>query len=174
MAHFQKAVSGNAYKNNGGTVIVGGSATTRTDVNVASFSQIRGFNSKIEAGPKLVANYTSKGVSGNVFSYIAAGEYQIINSSTKIGGASSSVIKFAGQEYQRISIARIESRRSTDILTIGLAYRTGRPISALSVSNDSFGSDSAARPSRALPGELTFMRGSPTPYSTTYAARTGS
>ena len=120
--------------------------------------------------PKLVGLSITGVLSGGTFAYQAAGEYIINGFSTLINGSTNNTFRSAGNDYGiRRSIHQRESVRTALTAT---AIRNGQwhvtsgifdP--AQSFQNDmgtweTRGTDDAANPSQAVPGELVYYHGS--------------
>lgn len=163
MAYYGKAVSGNNYKNNGCTILFGGTATAATVNSVGK--EITGYPRSSGTQWSTAMNYVDDVISGARLGRMGEGEYIILGVTALIAGAANTFLqKAGGQLAGRRSINFIESIRTTKILTTGgWNYQTGAAVSP-TASNDTFknirGSgnvDDAAHPTRSAPGEWVFL-----------------
>lgn len=175
MATIQASVSGavTATSTNNRTGRFKGAATS-TIVSGLMKGIIAGRDGTI-TGNRLVDNtWMDKALSSGTFAYLRAGYYIIKRVTTSISGVTSNVMKFGGQRSRR-SINFTESNRVTRTATAIVAgyYKitTGTFSTPPTSANDSFGTDDAARPSRAVPGELTFKYGRPLPFDEEYSVK---
>lgn len=91
---------------------------------------------------------------------------------TDLAGVSYDGLKGGGNNITRRPIHYSESRKTVHIVSWN--YATGEPTyDSPAVTTDSFGTDDAARPTRAIPGEFVYKGGSNTPVNANYGAKTG-
>lgn len=162
-APYQKAITGNSYKNKGATVVFGGNANTTSGpvTNVPTLAQVVG-NPAIgkSIGSQIVSGGLTgvqKALSSGSLASMTKGRYVMtwLSGGYLAGVAARSLNTPANYNINNIqSIHKKESYRSRLIVTAGWNYTTGRPLTTPTAQLDSFGNDDAARPSRALPGEF--------------------
>lgn len=154
---------------NAGTAFaLGANQTLLDDVSISPGNQNRVFGSTVidgsTSGPATVAN------SSAAIAYIAAGEYAIKRVTTTVAGISNTTLRSGALQPGRIRA--IKSRDSVRDTLVATAIRagnwniyTGTFSSAPSASTDglgdvagnaSGGSDNAANPTQAVPGELVY------------------
>jgi len=127
-----------------------------------------------ETDATIAAGTDSKGVyqplTGD-YAKTRAEQYVVQGATTKIAGQAyaNGVFTNADKGFGRYP-QPIESRRTIHISD--WSYITGAA-TITGVTNDSFGSDNAARPTRSIPGELVVMRTGKTPTQSDYAEKTG-
>jgi hypothetical protein len=164
MAAYTKAISGNAYKNRGGTVVFGGNATTTTTSpftnNPALSLTVANKAIGQTIGSQVVASSTlgvQKALSSGNLATMTKGRYVMtwLSGGYLAGVAARSFNTPANYNINNLnSIHKKESIRSRLIVTAGWNYVTGRPLTTPTAQSDSFGNDDAARPSRSIPGEF--------------------
>lgn len=176
-----------AYKDNSATVMYGGNAnTTSGPVTQVLDHTTMGYHSgKCGGVPQVPAtdatiaaggetSPTFKPFSGGTFAYQAANNYVIPGVSQTISGAASSVLKFCSMPKLRKSIHKREQvrtlRQSSWNLVTGAAATNTVEVHYAGVSGIT---DHAARPSRAVPGELTIMETGNSATDSDYSAKTG-
>lgn len=161
-------------KNNSGVVVYGGN-TTRTDFAVKNSTgdnntRVNGTGPKITNGSGL-----NKALSAGTFAVMTAGLYVIRKITTTLAGvANTSILSGASDFGHRLPIAFKESQRTTFLSGLSWAANPGKlPTYTLTKSNlnTSYGNDNAARPTLAIPGELTYIVGK-TPINDDYKAKT--
>lgn len=183
---------GQPTRNNGATVMLAGNIDATETVTNALGKDILSFRSGIHGSriPSPETNATIaagtatagvfKAVDAGLFAKMTAGEYIIRRQADKIAGVSNTVLNSGASDFGRNSIHKKENRRTTRMIQAGWNFATGQfltdPVNAL----DSFGNDDAARPTRAIPGELVlFVHGPSTdgalavPLQDDYKAKTG-
>jgi hypothetical protein len=175
---YQRVISANAYKNNGGTVVMGGNATTtgggpngpnvtnvpdltnivRNDVYYGSKVPNAETNATIAAGSDTKPTY--KPISAGTYRNFPERNFLIRGSTspTTIAGVANTIMQSPGRRGRTRSIHYLESRRTIRIT--GWDYATGAATIG-SVASDSFGQDHAARPTASIPGEWAYVVGKP-------------
>lgn len=166
----RKAVNANAIKNNAAYIMNGGAVTG--SVTSAAFNSLHvghGGGSILASGiDRLPAKQA-----GN-FGKMVAGVYTIMRVSTTLAGLADTTLQTGAGNFGRRSINYNESNYTLHAVSSSWNYVTGAFLtSPPPVSNDDFGNDNAARPTRAIPGELQYQEGSNTPLQKDYAAKTG-
>ena len=181
----QAAVSGNATKNNGGTVKKAGNTNTSTGPITATRTLMQDAVA-VSYGSKVSLSSGSAGSSGNLgtfnaittFAYpMVAGRYIMKKNTSYVNGSASTFLTSCANDGQSKSIALLETTRAmgSGYLT-SWDYETGAITKGANAGAAvSFGEDNAARPTDAVPGELTYKTGSPTPtnWQDEYKPRTG-
>lgn len=169
-------------RNNGATVPRGGAIATGGPVTSAPDNLTQGYTSKGVGGTGVLSKTgsnigTQKAVSANAFARnMVAGQFVMMRYGY-IAGSATNFLNSGAADFGRRSIHYKENRRSYHITSWN--YETGAATKGADT-NDTFGNDDAARPTRAIPGELTFTdRGIAKsgslaiPLSTDYPAKTG-
>lgn len=150
-----KAKASSPVKNNGGIVPRGGNVSSNGPVT-ASDTLTQGYQSKGVGGTGVVQSSnlgTGKAVTGATFAaQMASGKYVMMRYGY-VGGNASSFLNSAAGDFGRRAIHYKENRRSYHITSWN--YQTGAATKGAET-NDSFGQDHAARPTRAIPGEFVF------------------
>lgn len=177
-----KAITGNPIKNNGATVPRGGAIVTGGPVTSAPDNLTQGYTSKGVGGTSVLSKTgsnigTQKAVTANAFArQMVAGQYVMMRYGY-IAGSSTNFLNSGAADFGRRSINYKENRRSYHITSWN--YETGAATKS-GDTNDDFGRDDAARPTRAIPGELTFTEHGmaatgalAVPLNTDYPAKTG-
>lgn len=169
-------------KNNGAVVPRGGAIATGGPVTSAPDNLTQGYTSKGVGGTDVLSKTgsnigTQKAVTANAFArQMVPGQYVMMRYGY-IAGSATNFLNSGAADFGRRSIHYKENRRSYHITswnyTTGAATKSGD-------TNDNFGTDDAARPTRAIPGELTLTdhglakSGSlAVPLNTDYPAKTG-
>lgn len=178
----QRAVSGNPYKNNGGVVVKAGNVSSDSPVSrltILSNSQYDG-----SYGAKITLAGGTAGQSGHLgtfnpkstFAYrMVEGEFIVHGKGVtrKINGAASNAIASgAADTGGRRPIAFKENTRRLNITSwnaVTGAATKGANAGALS----SFGTDDAARPTDAVPGEICYKTGKLNPVQDEFKPRLG-
>lgn len=174
-----KAITANAIKNNGATVFYGGNvpSTSRVVTNVLGLTAA-GYRSGKHGS--VVPNSVSYGVypvnnTGN-FAKMTVGKYVTMKQATELAGLATTKLLFGANADVRLSINKVESMRTSFLSgwSFSASSEAGARVSyTYSNKNLSFGNDDAARPTRAIPGELTYNKGASTPTNDDYKAKTG-
>ena len=165
------AVTGGSTKNNRGVVVNAGSSTGK-------LGKVSLGRQQVATGSVVVdRETTNKANSAGVFSYSTQAPISR-RLSVVIGGSASNVLLSGALVPGQISsIKKIESRRVVRKATAMRAgyfnLTTGRFTTNPTSATDSFGSDVAASPTRAVPGQLVYKLGPVTPVTVNYAAKTG-
>lgn len=181
-----KAISGNTVKNNGGTVMGAGNLDGR---NVTKDLSIR--TSLQQAKQPTVKNATTQGVqkavSAGTFAYQEAGNYVGHKyTGMKVAGVTSNILRGGSGDFglgTRKAINSTAGNRRYNITgwnyvtgaatTGGLAGAAFSWIDPNVAGGATAGVDSAANPSRAIPGEFTYLVTGLTPTNLDYSAKTG-
>lgn len=152
------AKSGQPVRNNGAVVPRGGNIATNSPVTSAPDNLTQGYNSRGVGGTtplsKTGSNIgTMKAVSSGTFARnMVSGQYVMMRYGT-IGGSTTNFLNSGAGDFGRRSILSKTNRRSYHITSwnyvTGVATKSGD-------TNDSFGADNAADPTRAIPGELVY------------------
>ena len=176
------ARAGRPVKNNGAVVPRGGDIASNGPVTSAPDTLTQGYTSKGVGGTSVISQTgsnigTQKAVSANAFARtMVAGQFVMMRYGF-IAGSSTNFLNSGAADFGRRAIHYKENRRSYHITSWD--YETGVATKG-APTNDDFGRDDAARPTRAIPGEFTFTdRGIATsgslavPLNTDYPAKTG-
>lgn len=181
-----KAITGNRIKNNGATVLGAGNLD---GVNVTKDLSIR--TSLSQDTRYQVKNATTQGVqkavSAGTFGYQEAGNYVGHKyTSMKVAGVSNNVLRSGAGDYglgTRKAINSISGSRRYNITgwnyvtgaatTGGLAGAAFSWIDPNVAGGATAGVDAAANPTRAIPGEFTYLVTGLTPTQLDYSAKTG-
>lgn len=181
----QKAVTANAYKNNGGTIKKAGNANTTTGPITASRTLMQDAKTTTY-GAKVVLSSGSTGSSGNLgtasaftnFAYpMVAGRYIMKKNTSYVNGSANTLLtSCAGDFGIRRSIPKLETTRA-----LGSGYLTSWDYETGAITKGanaggliSFGNDDAARPTNAVPGELAYKTGAKLPVQDDYKPKTAS
>lgn len=178
------ALTGNPYgsfdeaKNANGTMKANGSITSLVmDAVTTPSPVVDAFASKVVEDTVTVKDYAGKAVVGGTFAF---NNTKPISSliSDELAGVSNDAILTPGNDGDVIrSINKLETLRSRRFTTAVRANKYNRVTNKFDagfpvVAAESLASDDAANPTQSVPGELTYMRGSPTPYNDNYKAKT--
>jgi hypothetical protein len=160
-----KAISGNAIKNNGSTIVYGVTSTsTRNTLNrtFAGYKDTKGGRAHVIAPlHELALNFTNKALSSGTFAQMRVGQYIIRLVTTKIATVTNKSI-YNGPVNRNFKSIRYNEHNNTIHNRMGEVtydYRTGYPTTTPIVTVDAFGNDLAARPTRSVPGHLTYSAG---------------
>lgn len=184
---IQAAVSGNAYKNNGGTMKKAGSADVSAGQPVTKSRTLMDDAVAISYGSKVALSSGSTGSSGNVgtfkaltsgtFAYNMVADRYIMKKRTHYvnGVASTLLTSCASESAERYrNPSYLESTR-----TYGSGVSATYDIYSGTLTkggnyggSSSFGQDHAARPTNAVPGELTYKTGKAGAIQDDYKPRT--
>ncbi len=172
------AISANPTRNNGATVLFGGNANTtgvKPNVTNAPFLSVVGPTADL-----LFQSGTAQGVifakSAGTFGKLTPGSYIAKRMTTTLAGIADTTLLTGGADFaNRRSINYNESNYTLHAVSSSWNYVTGAFLyNPPPVSNDSYGTDDAARPTRAIPGELQYSEGTgPIPTQKDYSAKTG-
>jgi len=186
----QAAVTGNAYKNKGGTIKKAGNANTTTGP-ITSSRSLMDDATRTGYGPAIALSSGSTGSSGNVgtasaftnFAYnMVAGRYIMKKNTSHINGSASTLLTSCAADVGiRRSIPKLETTRAlgSGYLT-SWDYETGAITKGANAGqstefkqNGGTLSDTAATPTDAIPGELSYKTGAALPTDDDYKPRTG-
>lgn len=179
---YGKAVSANAYKNNGATVMYGGNVPSGGRTNSLDYTYIG--RRSFFPGPKVVSGRTGKALTSGTFAYQAAGKWVMVggNVTATLAGVANTSLQSGAADFGRRSINKMVNLRSTFVTawawtagstTTYAATKSNQNIVAGTIGNaDEYGNDNESTSSRTLPGELTYMKGAVAPVNADYPART--
>jgi len=177
------AVSGQPIKNDGATVLFGGNIDSTNTVTNAPNKEIFSLHTG-SSGSRVPTpggqKPTFKPISAGAFASQKEGEYIIRRFTNEIAGIASTLLNSGASDFGRRSIHLKENRRTTLMVTAGWNFATGQFLTSPTEQLDAFGNDDAARPTRAVPGELVFHSHGPAnegalskPLLDKYKAKTG-
>jgi hypothetical protein len=178
----QTTAKSGPIRNNGATVPRGGAIVSGGPVTSAPDNLTQGYTSKGVGGTSVISQTgsnigTQKAVTANAFARtMVAGQFVMMRYGY-IAGSATNFLNSGAADFGRRAINYKENRRSYHITSWD--YETGVATKG-APTNDDFGQDHAARPTRAIPGEFTFTdRGIATsgalavPLNDDYDAKTG-
>lgn len=169
---IQPNVKGSGAVNNRGVTTRAGTSTKLTNVRVSRF------NTTVFASTVIDNSWADEAVSAGTFAYNNSKPVAKRSTST-LSGVSNTVLRSGADQPQLIrSIHKLETLRSNRV-TSGIrankfnrytgAWDNGYPVVAV----DSLATDTAATPTRAAPGQLTYKLGQPVPVTDNdYKAKT--
>jgi hypothetical protein len=179
----QAAVSGNTTKNNGGTIKKAGNANTTTGPITVSRTLMQDAKAT-PYGAQVALSSGSAGSSGNLgtasaltnFAYkMVAGRYIMKKNTSYVNGSANTLLTSCASDVgRRRSIHKLETTRvyGSGYLT-SWDYETGAITKGANKGQvASFGNDHAARPTSAIPGELTYKTGAKLPVQDDYKPTT--
>ena len=164
--------------NNHGTMKANGTVTSNVVESVTTPDPKVGvFASTVIDDGTTAVDYAGKAVSAGTFAYNNTKPLSSLIT-TVIAGVSNDAIKTPGNDGDEIrSINKVENNAS-DLFTTALRankynrttgeWDAGYP----ALTTISFSADDAAAPTAAVPGELTYMKGSKVPFNDNYKAKT--
>jgi hypothetical protein len=161
---------GTSTKNNGGSIIAGGSSPA-----LLAKRSPKGYNVGVFASV-VVENSTlgnTKSISGGVFAHSHV-KPLAARITTELAGVDSTALSKPSDIVTR-SINKIESAVTNKTATAfrnGFNFYTGQFSAPVTTTTDSLGSDVAANPTAAVPGKLTYKLGKPAAVVTAYKAKT--
>lgn len=164
------AVTASSTNNNGGSVVNGGTTSLLDSLDLG-YSDVGVFGSSVVDG-----NDTDKALSAGTFSY--SNQNPVAKRVTEsLSGVSNTYLRSGSSYHSDIhSIHKIESvttRRLTTAIRAGYwNIYSGTWTNPVTVGVDSFGTDDAANPTGAVPGELTYKTGAAVPVQDDYKAKT--
>lgn len=165
--------SATVRKYGGITIMDGGNKASDSVVTAVPGIETMGYRSGVSGskvpGPSSSAG-TSRGLGSGTFAYQVAGKYCIRRVSDTINGTANTTLVSGCSDWGiRRPIHSATTRRSVKVTGWNVNWqRTGT-----TETNDSFGADHAATPTRAVPGELVYMETGATPTQDDYQAKTG-
>lgn len=174
-----KAIEENAIKNNGATVLYGGNVPSNATrvTNVIGMTAV-GYHSGKHGS--VVPNDVDSGIypvnNAANFAKMVPGKYIAMKQTTELAGSATNVLLFGDNAGGHRSIHKIEEMRTSKLSAWSVATTSeggARTTYTYSNLNLGFNEDNAARPTRAVPGELTYQKGSNTPVNDDYKPRTG-
>lgn len=161
--------------NNRGTVAKGGSVASGKLTNVG----VSRYNTDVFASTVVDNDWADKAVSGGTFAYNDRDGVAMRTTSELAGVSNTSLLNGSNVPSLVRSIHKLETLRTRRFTTAVRAnkynrytgqFEAGFPVVAV----DSLATDTAATPSRAIPGQLTYKLGQPAPVSNNdYKAKTG-
>ena len=179
MAEMQQnssAVTGTYYtgtstKNNGGSIIAGGTNPSRNLIKKSPKGSNVGVFASVVVQSDLVGN--TKAVSAGTFSHNHVKPLSA-KVTTELAGVNNSALLRAENKVTR-SIHKIESvvtNKTATAFRAGFNLFTGQYSGAVTTATDSLGSDVAANPTASNPGRLAYMIGRRVPTLVSYKAKT--
>ena len=162
---------GTSTKNNGGSIIAGGSNPVRNLVKQNPKGSDVGVFASVVVKSDLVGN--TKSVTGGTFAH---NHVKPISAkiTTELAGVGNTAILKGADKVTR-SIHKIESfitNRTATAFRAGFNMYTGAFSGAITTATDSLGNDVAANPTSAVPGKLTYQTGSNVATVDSYHAKT--
>lgn len=181
MAKFvtAKAFSGNPIRNNGASIIYGqvrGNVVTNAPGRLLVGATKGVMNHPIPPNANPLMGNAIKAITAGPFATNrnGTGTYMIKGVTRTIATVANTALLWGPANRGRRSIALNEHNNTRRVSEVTFNYATGQPSATPRVTVDNFGTDTAARPSRAVPGHLLYMAGTKTPVTTkNYQARTG-
>ena len=164
--------------NDNGTMKANGSSSSNVMDQVKTVvGPVDAFGSKVVEDSVTVVDYAGKSVSAGTFAYNNTKPISSLVTTTIAGVANSSILTPGNDGDTVRSINKVETVRSRRFTSAVRANKYNRVTNKFDagfpvVAEDTLASDDAATPSRSVPGELTYMRGSTTPYNDDYKAKT--
>jgi hypothetical protein len=164
--------------NDNGTMKANGSSSSNVMDQVKTVvGPVDAFGSKVVENSVTVVDYAGKSVSAGTFAYNNTKPISSLVTTTIAGVANSSILTPGNDGDTVRSINKVETVRSRRFTSAVRANKYNRVTNKFDagfpvVAEDTLASDDAATPSRSVPGELTYMRGSTTPYNDDYKAKT--
>ena len=161
MAEIQQnsgAVTSTSTKNNGGSIIAGGTNPSRNLVKRSAKGYNVGVFGSVVVNSDLVGN--TKAVSAGTFAHDHVKPLSA-RVTTELAGVNNNALLRAENRVTR-SIHKIESvvtNRTATAFRAGFNFYTGRFVGSVTTATDSLGSDGAANPTSAVPGKLTYQLG---------------
>lgn len=169
----QAAISGNPIRNNGGTVKKAGNVAANSPIT--SSRTLMQDAARTPYGPKVVLSSGATGSSGNVGTYsfgtnfayqMVPGRYIMKKATSHINGSANTLLTSCAADVGiRRPIPFLETTRA-----LGSGYLTSWDYETGAITKGanagaavSFGTDDAAHPTDAVPGELAYKTGSPNP-----------
>lgn len=181
MANYQAAVTGNAIKNNGGTVLKAGAANLTKGPVTQNFTLMESVTTPLTYGTKVALSSGAAYSSGNLGTFNAKttfayeqvpGRYIMKKYTYYVNGvADTSMNSCASSSSENMrSIPYLETARTLGSgVTASFNPFTGTYTKGGNAGGlMSFGEDHAARPSNATPGELQYKTGALLPVSDEY------
>ena len=164
--------------NDSGTMKANGSSSSNVMDQVKTVTgKVDAFGSKVVENSVTVVDYAGKAVSAGTFAYSNTKPISSLVTTTIAGVANTSILTPGNDGDTVRSINKVETVRSRRFTSAVRANKYNRVTNKFDagfpvVAVDTVGADDAATPSRSVPGELTYMRGSTTPYNDNYKAKT--
>lgn len=161
MAEMQQnsgAVTATSTKNNGGSIIAGGTNPSRNLIKQNPKGYNVGVFASVVVQSELVGN--AKAVSAGTFAHDHVKPLSA-KVTTELAGVNNNALLRADNKVTR-SIHKIESvvtNRTATAFRTGFNFYTGRFSGSVTTATDSLGSDVAANPTSAVPGKLTYQTG---------------
>ena len=176
--YYTTAISGNAQKNKGGTILNAGNANTNliNNLTLANNAYKNGYGSRpiLAVSPTQSGNLgIGKPLSGGVFASMEKGKYVGMIIGTRIAQTDNTTLAGGSADFARKSslINAYYGDRRLNITS--WAYATGVPTYGAGRGDlVTFGADEAAEPTDAVPGKLAMMEGGKNPVQEAYKART--
>jgi len=174
MAEIQQnsgAVTSTSTKNNGGSIIAGGTNPSRNLVKKNPKGYDVGVFGSVVVQSNLVGN--TKAVEAGTFSHNHVKPLSA-RVTTELAGVNTNALLRAENRVTR-SIHKIESvvtNKTATAFRAGFNLFTGQYSGAVTTTTDSLGSDVAANPTTSSPGRLVYMIGRKVPTLASYKAKT--
>lgn len=176
--YWDKAVSANDLKDNGGTVLMGGNIAADGAITNAPDMTITGAGRKPNPAPtqSATANIgTTKVNDSGTFAKLKAGEYVVKGGgvTTELAGVAYTGLQSGANNVQTKSIKTLLTRST--VLIDSWNYATGEATFNIgNPSSDDFDINSSyAAPTRAVPGNLVYMVTGAVPETDAYSEKTG-
>jgi len=165
------AVTLTSTKNKGGTILAAGSAAS----GVVQTQKAASYYSSSFASTVINGTNTDP-ANGGTFAYNDAHPVAI-RYTTSLAGISNTFLRSGSSNpNERRTVNKTESvrtrRSATSIRNGNFNIYNGLFTSSPTVAVDSFGTDTAASPTAAVPGQLVYKIGNPVPFTKNYAKKT--
>lgn len=162
------AVTRTSTKNRGGSIVRAGNVNTSLAQAVStSYAPVGAFGSVVVPASVTVNDYATTAAGGTIAKNTQRPQGMKLSDPLKSGALFPSLIR---------SIHKLETLRTRRLTTaIRAGYwniYTGQFTTPPTVATDSLANDNAATPTRAVPGDLVYRTGKPTPVVDTYKAKT--
>ncbi len=172
---WTKPKSDQPTRDNGATVLMGGSIDDTATVTSAPMGNILGAGRKPQPGPVESALVgTVKSNTSGTFAVLKPNSYVVKggNITAELAGVAYRGLRGGGNQNQIRSIHTLLTRKT--VLISSWNYATGAPTYAEgNPSDDDFDSGSFAEPTRALPGSVVIIDAGAGPNTVNYQSKTG-
>lgn len=165
-------------KNKGGVIRANGSTSSGVVTSVKTVRPVVAtFASTVIEDTVTSKDYAGKAVSGGVFAHNHEKPISSLITSELAGVANTSILTPGNDGDTIRSINKLETLRTRKFTTAVRTNKYNRVTNSFDagypeVQVDSLATDAAATPTAAVPGQLTYMRGSTVPHNDAYKSKT--
>ena len=167
----QKAITANAYKNDGGKILGGGNNSSS---RWSAFDIMTAMDNKFQTKTTLSSSHVGKAVSAGTYDVMTAGQYVARVVNTQLAGVTTSVLRIPGSSYNKKAYNGFLSYNRHHVTARNIYGQNtyggsrGAQVNMINPIGGSALTTGETLPSKAIPGEFVINTGSANPTMSDY------